>query len=175
MTKDTRNTIIGVAAVAGVAGLVGMGLKMRDMEKTINSYSDVIVKGMDVPSIIVDAAVTKATEKLAKNASDTALEYARNDLKCEIKNRVANAIQGELSNISIDVKDAISKKIAKIDLDDVKDEIIESITDRCEEKFSSTMNDYIDGYKEKLAYIMRLTEPTSIPIGKGGSKIELHF
>ena len=177
MKKDTTIAVTGTVAAISLVGLAYLGIKVHRLEGVMDRTAQVMADGIavNVPQCVTEAAIKKAADQLAHSVASDATDAIRNDLKSEIKIRVNDAIKSEMSAIKVDVLKAVSNKVADLDIDDIKDEVTEKIVDRCEQKFADTMNGFVDGYKEKLAWALRLVEPTPIQVGKAGSKIELHF
>lgn len=162
MRKSDCDWIFGFGMM--VAGLIGIGYglgihcKMRKLcEKldiTIDDLSNDVP--IDIPKEVIDQAVERAAERRACYAVDKAAADVISKIKSDIYSEVSTVVSDERKKISEKVTDAIAEKVAKIDEDDLRKDVVAKAKEQIAAKFDNKLDDILEDFNSNLSNVSRI-------------------
>ena len=118
---------IDIFGVCAAAGCLYLGFRLKKMSGKYEEAIDKIANeiDIDISNEIIEAAVDKAVDREAALQVNNACNRAVRLVQSDIFNTVQAAVNAEKKTLNEDVKKAIEKKLADIDISDAKKEVIE--------------------------------------------------
>lgn len=151
---------LGILAVGCIG--IGYGLKcrkeMNELAEKIDKSIDEIEKGtvIDVSEDIVEKAVNDAVAKKTTDAVNKCVSRIIVDVEKDLHGQVKNAVTKKYESMESSVTREIEKQIKEIDIDGVKDEVIEKAKEAASEKFNDSLDDVLNEFKERLNSITKV-------------------
>ena len=159
-----RNFDFAIGFFGFTAGLIGVGYavschkKMNDICKRINKSIDDISNGIevDLSKAVIDAAVKEAVERESDVAVKQAVKEIIYDMECNIRKEVKNAVIAQSSDIKKSVSAEITKQVSNIDIDDMKEEVVEKAKQQVAEKLDKNLDGILEKFNGDLTNISKI-------------------
>lgn len=162
MSREDCDWIIGFGMM--VAGLVGLGYgigvhcKMKKLceklDMTIENISNDVP--IDIPKEVINQAVEMAAERAAQRAVNDAASTVIKQLNIDIHNQVAAAVSNERDKIAKEVTDTIADRVAKIDENSLRREVVEKAKEQISDKFDSKLDNLLDDFNSNLNNVSKI-------------------
>lgn len=168
----TKNEMIYSAVAVGI-GLLGIGYalgqhkKLDDISTKLNKTIKAIAEEseIEIQDSIVDTAIQQAVDRAVSDTVDTAVAKAtrkiERDIETDIHAQVSREIKLQYSDIKKNVAHEVEKKISRIDIDDLKAEIVEKAKEAAAEKLESSMDDILEQFKGNLENMAKIYKSIS--------------
>lgn len=157
-----NNKLFGVVGVG--AGLLALNYifstfeKMHRISKKLDSTIDDMAESteIDISERLVASAVDKAVEKevgrAVKCAVDDVIRTVKNDIRTEVKTSV-NAVYFD---IKASVTKEVSRQVGEIDIDDIREDVIERAKEAVLEKFDGSLDDILTKFNGDLDNVNKI-------------------
>ena len=160
--KGNFDALLGLAGICigfiGVGYAFGARKKLNDisdkLDKSIDELSDNV--SVDIPDCMIDRAVEQAVEREAKTAVKTATDRVVSDLESKIKMEVSSAVADERTKIQESVKKEIEKKVSRIDIDDLRREVVAEAKEAAAEKLNGSLDDILEKFNDELHSVSKI-------------------
>lgn len=174
MVPMINPTITFAGGVISMIGSVGYGVyKQKQLEKAINKLSDTSVNlDLSDPIIkeIVDVTIKREVDWRMDAASTQAIAEVRSDMSKQIKTEVNKAY----SDLRASVKEEMKRQVGKIDISEIRKEVIEEAKVTAAEKFKSDLDSIIektvDNYNAQIKQVTSIYESISNTLQANNSK-----
>lgn len=171
--KMDNTTVIGISgALLGAAG-IGFAIGQRSNAKVISEKLDRTISeiydstDIELSDAIIEKAVERAVEREAEMSAKRAVQKVADDIHSSVK----QAVDDEYYNIRKSVKSEVENRVSRIDIDDVKSEIIRQAKDDISHKLDSNLDSILGEYKESLKHIGKIYKAASDAFtGSDGTK-----
>ena len=173
MKENNLEFIIGLGGV--VLGLVGIGYglgsrkKLNDictrLDKTIDELSDKDIE-IELSDAIVNSAVEKAAEKEAKFAVSRAIKEIKYDIEHDMRQEVKSAVITQGTEIKQSVSKEIEKQVSRIDISDMKSEIVEKAKEEVADRLDKNLDGILEKFNGDLTNISKIYQSIASAMGK---------
>ena len=156
--------VCGIITVAG-AGAIGYSeWKRRQLNKAVNKLSTNMKVDVEDPYIrtIVDNAVERKLDYKINKACDEAVTSVKYDITKEVKKTV-NAAYNDVKN---DVKKELKKQIGEVNIESIRQEIIDEAKVTAADKFKNDLDKVLEGYNEDLENVRKIYDGIAQTIQK---------
>lgn len=165
--SENLKELAAYSLIAGVIGIVGYVLKAA---YNMNSVADKIGKSVDeisnsvhvdVSEAVAVEAVRRAAEKESVGIVARASKEAVNAVRDDIQKEVREAVNKAYSSVKDDVRRELERKIDALNLDDIKEDIIEGMKDAATEKLNDAMDDILEEFNGNLKNVAKIYKSIS--------------
>ena len=158
---------LSLAACGGMAFVVYKALKItKDVDVTIGNIAEKIP--VEIEKDILEKATKEAVTMEVSRRVAFASQQVYSDAKSEIKEAVNKEVSKQKDDMALEVKKEIEKKVAKIDIDDLRKEVISEAKEKVSDKFDSDLQSILDKYNSDLSNISKIYSSIANSIGGGG-------
>ena len=148
---------VGVAAVGGVYA-VKMCKKLYDLSQkldaTIQEVSE--MTEIEIEDAMINAAVDRRVNVEVGKAVAAATTTIVNDLEADMRKDIKDKVEKESEYLQEEVKKKIEKEVNKINLDQLKKEVVREAKDTASKKFESDLDDVLEKYNENLEKVTKI-------------------
>lgn len=163
---------LSMIACGGMAYVVYKAFKVtKDVDTTISNISEKIP--VQIEKDILEKATKEAVSAEVSRRVAFASEQVYSDAKSEIKEAVDKEVSKQKDGMALEVKKEIERKIAKIDIDDLKKEVISDAKDKVADKFDGDLQSILDKYNSDLSNISKIYSSIANSIGGGNGGIKI--
>ena len=154
--------LAGYGILLGVVGFVGYIAKAA---YNMNTVADKVGKSVneiarsthvDVSEAVVNEAVRQVAEREASRIVERAVSTTVNTVRDDIRSKVKAAVDKAYSNVEDDVRRELKRKAEKLDIDDLKAEIVEKAKKDASEKLEGAMDDILEEFNGNLKNIRKI-------------------
>ena len=145
-------SILGVTGAAALISVKSM-IDVRDYKKLYKGLLGKIEDGVEtieVPKELIDEAINrkvkKAVDKAVIDISDSILLRS----KTEISSKAREVVDEEFRTCRKDVKETLKDRIGRIDISEIKDEVLEDCKDEIKDRFKDDLDKVMEEYKDQL-------------------------
>ena len=143
-----RNLIIGFGVfgiTTGVLGLTGVGICMRrtnTMKQIIAGSAERIkdLSHVDIDHRMVESMIQKSVREQAGTVARDAADKIRHEVESDLKNRVKQVIGNQTAEINKQVAKAVSDEMAKVNRDDIIEDVVAQTTEKLVDKLSEELD-----------------------------------
>lgn len=111
---------------------------------------------VDIPEKVLNRAIDIAVTDACNREIESGKRIAIAAVKDEIKSQVKKAVDKETDKLKPKVEDEINRQVKRIDIDDVRKEVISEAKDKVARKFENDLDDILDKHNEELDKITRI-------------------
>ena len=133
-----------------ILGAYDSSRRVESVEKTINDRVRRWSDGIDIPEAMIERAVDSAVAK----SMDTHMSYATRGViskfEREISSHVKTAVTSAYGELKESVATEMRRQVGRIDIDDIKDEVVEKAKDEAIEKLNDNLDSILDKFKLEL-------------------------
>lgn len=153
MNKKTM--MYGLFSVAGAAIIFSLKsmIDVHDYKKLYKSLIKKVEDGIEdisVPKELIDEAmnrkVSSAVNKAVVDISDKVLSNS----KLQISSKAQEVVDSEFRNCRHDVKNTLKEKIGRIDISEIKEEVLDDCKDEIKSRFKDDLDKVMEEYKDQL-------------------------
>lgn len=174
--KVSFNAAIGFGGL--VIGLVGIGYalgqhkKLNDICERLDKKIDDISENtdIDIPEEIVERAIEKAADREAHRAVNVAITDVIRTVKSDMNKEVSAAVNAHYSNIEKEVSDTVSKRVEKINMQELSRAISEKAEAKIIEKFDGSLDDMLDKFNHNLENVQKIYGSMADALRKSGER-----
>ena len=160
--KGNFDALLGLAGICigfiGVGYAFGARKKLNDisdmLDKSIDELSDNV--SVDIPDCMIDRAVEHAVNRETEIAVKKATDRVISDIETRIKMDVASAVSDERTKIQESVKKEIEKKVSRIDIDDLRREVVAEAKEAAAEKLDGSLDDILEKFNDELHSVSKI-------------------
>jgi hypothetical protein len=147
-----------------IFGAVGMALStyLYFQFKTINSTVDISIQDLsnktkvDVEKSIVDKAIQRAVDREVAYQVQHVSQSTVNKIATDLSIQVKRAVNASYSDIQSSVSDEMSKQIAKIDMNELKNDVRTKAKQAILDKFDGSLDDVLSDFNENLKSVTKI-------------------
>lgn len=157
------DAFLGLAGFA--AGLVGVGYaigtksKINQVNEKLDRSIDILSKDVKIDCIsqdIVNKAVEKAVDTEAKLAVTKAIRDVNDCVRLDMKSQISSAVSAEYLNLKEKVLKEMTEKVSKIDVNQLKADVIEAAKEQVAEKLDGSMDDILEKFNDDLKNVSKI-------------------
>lgn len=131
-----------------------MSMVAKKLDKTIDDLSKDIT--VDLPDRIVEKAVDKAVDREARRAVTEATSKAVKSITNDIHKEVKNAVDTAYTDLKDDVSKEMKRQVEKIDISDLRKEVVKAAKERVAEKFDDDLDEILNKYNADLSNVSKI-------------------
>lgn len=131
-----------------------MSLVAKKLDTTIDNLSKDIT--VDLPDRIVEKAVDKAVDREAHRAVSEAANKTVKTITNDIHKEVKNAVNTAYSDLKDDVSKEMKRQVEKIDISDLRKDVIKAAKERVAEKFDDDLDEILNKYNTDLSNVSKI-------------------
>lgn len=170
---------IGISGAVGfVIGLFGVGYglgqrkKMNDICYKIDKSIEEVSSNIDVnvSECIINDAVAKAAAKETKWVVKQSVDRMIEEIETDIENQVNDAVADTYKDIRKTVSDEVAKKAAHIDIQLLKNEVIEKAKTDVAKKLDNSMDDILENFNHNLKNVSHIYQSIAQTFSKDYAK-----
>lgn len=175
MAESNFSLIMGLAglsaAVFGIGYGVGQRKRTNDICQKIDRAVDEVASNarVDISDMIIRDAVTKAVDAEAEYAARRAVKRVKSDVESDIRDRVKAAVSLSHDNICKAVKNETVRQVAMIDIQSLKDEVVEQAKKDAAKKLDGCLDGILKDFNENLSNVKRIYQSISSQMFSNGS------
>lgn len=162
-----------VVYILGLAG-IGVGLyaswRAEKACRMINRSVEEASKGIDVDvrddliQAAIDRAVERESERAVREASNKAISRIEEQMHAEVAKSVRDAYQDTKKSVASELK----RQATNINIQELKNEVVEEAKEAISEKFDSKLDDILDDFNDRLGNVGKIYQ--SIADAMSGTK-----
>lgn len=111
---------------------------------------------VDIPEKVLEEAVNRAAEEEARSAIYRINNRIINSYEADIRKEVQREIDKQKASLKSDVKEELERKVKRIDIDDIRKEVVDEAKDKVARKFEHDLDDILDKHNDELDKINRI-------------------
>ena len=105
---------------------------------------------------IVNRGITEAVERECGRIARKAAEDVAHDISLQTQKKVAAAVDQQYARIKEGVADAFAKELARVDKDDIMEDITEKAKELLVEKFDGKLDSLLNDYNRNLENVGKI-------------------
>lgn len=169
----------GVVSLA--IGCIGIGYgyaqhkKLTSLTSKLDKAIDEISSKTDVEvsQAIIDKAVNKAVIHEVEYQVSRACKEIVGTVRSDMEKRIDEAVKAEKDELASRVKATIEKKVANINIDSLKREVVEKAKVEAANRLDSAMDDILNDFKGNLAQVRRIYESIAESFPKTNNEMKI--
>ena len=142
--------ITGGTVVVSVGVLAFFDYRKKKISEIAKNLS------VDIPEKVLNRAIDIAVTDACNREIESGKRIAIAAVKDEIKSQVKKTVDKETDKLKPKVEDEINRQIKRIDIDDVRKDVISEAKDKVARKFENDLDDILDKHNEELDKITRI-------------------
>ena len=150
MITEIKYAILGGTVVSSVGVLAFFNYRKAKISEIAKNLS------VDIPEEVLRQAISKAAEREANSRMNRIDSVAFSSYDVTLRSEIKKAIENQKSNIKSDVKEELERKVKHIDIDDIRQEIIDEVSAKATKKLERDMDDILDKHNDELDKINRI-------------------
>ena len=148
---DYKLISAGVSLASSVV-ISGVSLwKQKKLEEAIDKFSDTIT--VDIEDEYVEKIVQKSIDRNVKDRIAVMSKVAVEEIRADIYKEIKKEVNKSYSDIKASVKQQVEKEVGRIDLDDIRNEIIAEGREKASAEFKKDLDKVIEQYNDNLSQI----------------------
>ena len=148
---DYKLISAGVSLASSVV-ISGVSLwKQKKLEEAIEKFSDTIT--VDIEDEYVERIVQKSIDRNVKDRIAVMSKVAVEEIRADIYKEIKKEVNKSYSDIKASVKQQVEKEVGRIDLDDIRNEIIAEGREKASAEFKKDLDKVIEQYNDNLSQI----------------------
>ena len=137
-----------VVASAGVIGY--FDYKKKKISEIAKNLS------VDIPENILNRAIDIAVTDACNREITKCGRIATDSVTSHIRKEVKKAVDKEYSDFKPKVREEMERQVKRIDVDDIRREVVSEAKDKVARKFENDLDDILDKHNEELDKITRI-------------------
>lgn len=164
--------LIGLGIVAALSYTFYVSNKWDRVAAKLDSASDEVMKKseVEVSDEIINNAVKKAVKKevtgKVKEACDNAVSKVADDIRSEVK----AAVTSSYNDIRSDVSKEVEKQVGEINIESVRNEVIQKAKDQAARKFDNDLASVLTKYDDQLSNVTKIYSSIANIISKNNDR-----
>ena len=152
---SNNNFFITLAGIGALALSAYAALKATKTAEKINMSIDKIADAtpVDISEKVVEAAVAKAADREVHEKVRLIADAAVNDIRSDIDAQVRQTIKDAYGDVKDGVRDKLEEKVGTVNIDRVRNEVIEKAKKQAAEKFETDLKGVLDIYNNNLRQV----------------------
>lgn len=151
MVVDYKMISAGVSAVSSIV-ITGVSIwKQKKMEESIEKFSNTIT--VDIEDEYIERIIQKSVDRNTKDRITVMSKVAVEEIRADIYKEVKKEINKQYSDIKASVKQQVEKEVGKLDLADIRKEIIAEGREKASAEFKKDLDKVIEQYNDNLNQI----------------------
>lgn len=142
--------ILGGTVVSSVGVLAFFNYRKAKVSEIAKNLS------VDIPEKVLEEAVNRAAEEEARSAIYRINNKIIRSYEDDIRKEVQREVDRQKNNLKSDVKEELERKVKRIDIDDIRKEVIDEAKDKVARKFEHDLDDILDKHNDELDKITRI-------------------
>lgn len=126
----------------------------KALKNAIKEVSD--MTEVKVSEGIVNRGITEAVERECGRIARKAAEDVAHDISVQTQKKVAAAVDQQYARIKEGVADAFAKELARVDKDDIMEDITEKAKELLVEKFDGKLDSLLNDYNRNLENVGKI-------------------
>lgn len=169
--------LIGLGIVAALSYTFYVSNKWDRVAAKLDSAADEVMKKseVEVSDEIINNAVKKAVKKevtsKVKEACDTAIDKVSDDIRSEVK----AAVTSSYNDIRSDVSKEVEKQVGEINIESVRNEVIQKAKDQAARKFDNDLASVLTKYDDQLSNVTKIYSSIANVISKNNNDRNMTF
>ena len=111
---------------------------------------------VDIPEKVLEEAVNRAAEEEARSAIFRINNKIIRSYEDDIRKEVQKEVERQKASLKSDVKEELERKVKRIDIDDIRKEVVNEAKDKVARKFENDLDDILDKHNDELDKITRI-------------------
>ena len=150
MITEIKYAIGGGTIVASVGVLAFFNYRKAKVSEIAKNLS------VDIPEKVLEEAVNRAAEEEARSAIFRINNKIIRSYEDDIRKEVQKEVERQKASLKSDVKEELERKVKRIDIDDIRKEVIDEAKDKVARKFEHDLDDILDKHNDELDKITRI-------------------
>ena len=159
--------LAGYGLLLGAVSFVGYVLKAAH---SMNTVADKVGKSVDeiahsthvdVSEAVVNDAVRQTAERETSRIIDRSVQLAVNTVRDDIRKEVKTAVDKAYSDVKDDVRRELKRQAERLDIDELKEEIVRKAKEEASEKLDSALDDILEEFNGNLKNVSRIYKSIS--------------
>lgn len=111
---------------------------------------------VDIPEKVLSQAIDIAVADACNREIATGRRIAMDTVTSDIRKEVKKAVDKEYSDFKPKVREEMERQVKRIDVDDIRREVVSEAKDKVARKFENDLDDILDKHNEELDKITRI-------------------
>ncbi len=155
------NAIILASMGLTAAALACLGYSVHRERKLSKALQNAIKQVSDMTEVsvsegIVNRGITEAVERECGKIARRAAENVADDIRAQTTKKVAVAVEQQYARIKEGVADSFAKEVAKIDKDDIMEDITEKAKELLVQRFDGKLDSLLSDYNRNLENVGKI-------------------
>lgn len=164
---DKFKELAGYGLLVGAVSLVGYIFKAA---RNMNAVADKVGKSVseiagsahvDVSEALVNEAVRQIAERETSRIIERSVAATIAAVRDDIRQKVKAAVDKAYSGVENDVRRELKRQAEKLDIDDLKDEIVKQAKQEASKKLNDALDDILGEFNGNLKNISRIYKSIS--------------
>ena len=146
--------LFGVAGAAVIFSVKSM-IDVHDYKRLFYYLQKEIEDGVhvDVPKELVDSALNNKVSRVVNKAVGDISDKTLMSWKVSIAQKAQEVVDNEFRSCKKDVKELLKDKIGRIDISEIKEEVLDDCKDEIKSRFKDDLDKVMEEYKDQLNMI----------------------
>lgn len=156
MNSISRNDILAGLVLTGFVGTIIYAIDVTRKLQSVSEKLDKSVKELvsstdiDIPQELITKTVERAVKEEAKYQVEKAANKAASDIVASYKSEIRNVVEDEFDNQKDEVAKSLKRKIADIDIRELKREVVREAKADCANKLKKDLEEISDKYTDQI-------------------------
>lgn len=148
---DYKIITAGISAASSIV-ITGVSIwKQKKLEESIDKFSNTIT--VDIEDEYVERIVKKAVDRNVKERIALMSKVAAENIRADMYKEIKKEVNKQYADIKASVKQKVEKEVGRIDLDDIRKEIIAEGREKASAEFKKDLDKVIEQYNDNLSQI----------------------
>ena len=157
------------ASVISAGTSLGVGIwKQKRLEDSIDKLSKTIT--IDVEDEYIHKIVKASVDRVSKKKIEEATAIAVNEIRSDMSAQIRKEINANYKDLKASVKAEMERQLGRIDLNDIRKEIIAEGREKAREQFKQDYDKILEDYNENLNNIKKIYSNIAETLANNGTK-----
>lgn len=166
MISPIITTAISVISAGTSAGICIW--KQKKLEESIDKLSKTVT--IDVDDDYIHKIVQASVDRTSKSRIDSAVRNAVGDIQADMSAQIRKEINKQYADLRASVKAEMQKQVGRIDLDDIRKDIVAEGKEKAQEQFKKDLDKIIEQYNDNLSNINTIYSNIADTLANAGKK-----
>lgn len=147
---------IGVPVISSGACIGTAIWKQKKLDEAMKMLEGKVEINVDDHYVkhVIDQTIKNNVNSKIDDACNTAVYKVKSDIYAEVQ----KSVKAQYADLKASVKKEMERQVGKIDIDDIRSEVIEEAKEKAAEKFDNDLEKVLEKYNENLDNVNKIYE-----------------
>ena len=159
---------IGVPVISAGASIGTAVWKQKKLNEAMEMLEGKVEINVDDNYVkhVIDQTIKNNVNKKIDEACTTAVYKVKSDIYTEVQ----KSVKAQYADLKASVKKEMERQVGKIDIDDIRKEVIEEAKEKAAEKFDNDLEKVLEKYNENLDNVNKIYENIAKTLANANEK-----